>query len=125
MIDRHWDVDNAILTVRPEAPLAASDFAELARIVDPTIEQGHDVAGLIIDAPNFPGWDSFGALVSHLRFVHDHHKHVQQIAVVTDSPVAGIAEHLVSHFVAADIRKFPAGRLDQAREWITGAAAAS
>jgi hypothetical protein len=120
MIDFHWDADTSILTVRPESPLETSDFAELTKAVDPKIEQGGDLAGLIIDAPHFPGWDSFNALVSHLRFVHDHHKHVKKIAVVTDSPVAGIGQHLVSHFVAAQIRQFPAGQVDQAHEWITG-----
>ncbi|MDH6246656.1 STAS/SEC14 domain-containing protein [Mycobacterium sp. OTB74] len=120
MINFHWDADTSILTVRPESPLETSDFAELTKAVDPKIEQGGDLAGLIIDAPHFPGWDSFNALVSHLRFVHDHHKHVKKIAVVTDSPVAGVGQHLVSHFVAAQIRQFPAGQVDQAHEWITG-----
>ncbi|MUL47135.1 STAS/SEC14 domain-containing protein [Mycobacterium sp. CBMA293] len=119
MIDQQWDAANSILTVRPESPLDTSDFAALAKTVDPQIEQGDDLAGLIIDAPHFPGWDSFGAMVSHVRFVHDHHKHVKKIAVVTDSPVAGVAQHLVSHFVAAQIRQFPGGQIEQARDWIT------
>ncbi len=67
-----------------------------------------------------PGWDSFGALVTHMRFVHDHHAHVKKIAVVTDSHIGDFAEHLVSHFVAAEIRQFPAGQLEQARHWIIG-----
>lgn len=119
MIDQHWDSDHSILTVRPESALSTADFASLARTVDPKIEHGEDLAGLIIDAPRFPGWDSYGAMVSHLRFVHDHHKHVKKIAVVTDLPIAGIAQHLVSHFVAAQIRHFPAGQVERANEWIT------
>jgi hypothetical protein len=122
MIDQRWDPDNSILTIRPESPLSTSDFDALAGTVDPVIERGGNLAGLIIEAPHFPGWDSFGAMVTHVRFVHDHHKHVKKIAVVTDSPVAGVAQHLVSHFVAAQIRQFPAGRVEQANEWITGEA---
>ncbi|MEZ0053123.1 hypothetical protein ABIA30_004150 [Mycobacterium sp. MAA66] len=118
MIDHQWDDANSILTVRPESPLETTDFTELAQTVDPKIKQSGDLAGLIIDAPQFPGWDSFGALVTHIRFVHDHHKHVKKIAVVTDSPVAAVAQHLVSHFVAAQIRQFPAGQVEQARKWI-------
>ncbi|WP_272868783.1 STAS/SEC14 domain-containing protein [Mycolicibacterium mucogenicum] len=120
VIDQQWDSDNSILTIRPESPLSTGDFAALAHTVDPKIEHGDDLAGLIIDAPRFPGWDSFGAMVTHLRFVHDHHQHVKKVAVVTDSPMAGIAQHLVAHFIAAEIRPFPEGRVEDARAWITG-----
>jgi len=117
MIDYHLDPATAVLTIRPESALAKSDFAELATTVDPQIEQHGDLKGLIIEAPHFPGWDSFGALVTHLRFVRDHQKHVKKIAVVTDSHLGDVAEHLASHFVSADIRHFPAGDIDDARRW--------
>lgn len=118
MIDYQWDAATAVLRVRPGAPLDKSDFVDLAKAIDPVIEQGHDVAGLIIDAPHFPGWDSLGALVSHIRFVRDHHRHVKKIAVVTDAPFAELAPHLIAHFVSAQIQHFPAGQVQQAQEWI-------
>lgn len=117
MIDYHLDPATAVLTIRPESALEKDDFAELANVVDPQIEEHGDLSGLIIEAPRFPGWDSFGALVTHLRFVRDHHRHVKRIAVVTDSHLGDVAEHLASHFVAADIRHFPAGDIDEARRW--------
>ena len=120
MINHQLDPATGILTVHPESALDKSDFAELAKTVDPQIEQHGDLSGLIIDAPHFPGWDSFGALVSHMRFVRDHHKHVKKIAVVTDSPVGDAAEHITSHFVSAEIKHFPAGEVDQAKAWIAG-----
>ena len=120
MIDYELDTDNRIVHLRPASSLDKADFAELANAVDPEIEAHGDLAGLIIDAPHFPGWDSFGAMVTHLRFVRDHHKHVKKIAVVTDSHLGDLAEHLVSHFVSAEIRQFPAGETGKARRWITG-----
>lgn len=120
MIDYQLDKPHSILRVRPESSLDKSDFAELAKVVDPEIEAGGALAGLIIDAPRFPGWDSFGALVTHMKFVRDHHKHVKKIAVVTDSQLGDFAEHLGSHFIAADIRHFPAGQIEQAQNWIIG-----
>ena len=89
MIDYELDQAHSILRVRPESSLDKSDFAELAKVVDPEIEAGGALAGLIIDAPHFPGWDSFGALVSlaynrgasfsapgdryrEMRAIHDH-----------------------------------------------------
>lgn len=121
MIDYDLDTEHSILEVRPTAALDKDDFAELAKAVDPHIEAKGDLAGLILSAPSFPGWDSFGALVTHFRFVRDHQKHVKKIAVVTDSHLGDVAEHLASHFVSAQIRHFPAGDIDQARQWITGA----
>lgn len=119
MIDYHLDPATAVLTLRPESALQKSDFAELSKAVDPQIEEHGDLNGLIIEAPHFPGWDSFGAMVTHFRFVRDHQKHVKKIAVVTDSHFGDVAEHLTSHFVSAQIKHFPGGELDQARAWIT------
>lgn len=120
MIDCQFDKAHAIVHIRPESSLDKRDFAQLAALVDPEIEAGGTLAGLIIDAPHFPGWDSFGALVTHLRFVRDHHKHVKKVALVTDSRLGNLVEHLASHFVAADIRPFPGGQVEQARHWIIG-----
>jgi len=120
MINCELDKAHSVLRVRPESSLDKSDFAELAKVVDPEIEAGGALAGLIIDAPHFPGWDSFGALVTHMKFVRDHHQHVKKIAVVTDSHLGDFAEHLASHFIAADIRHFPAGQIEQAQDWIVG-----
>lgn len=118
MIDYELDGEHNILVVQPKAALDASDFTELAKAVDPQIEARGDLAGLIISAASFPGWDSFKAMVTHFRFVRDHHKHIKKIAVVTDSHLADVAEHLGSHFVSASIQHFPAGQVEQARQWI-------
>jgi hypothetical protein len=118
MIEYDLDSKHNILLVRPESALDKNDFVELAKAVDPQIEANGDLAGLIISAPSFPGWESFGAMVTHFRFVRDHQKHIKKVAVVTDSHLADVAGHLGSHFVSAKIQHFPAGRLEQARQWI-------
>ena len=118
MIEHVLDTAHSILVVRPTSALGENDFVELAKAVDSQIEETGDLAGLIIDAPAFPGWDSFAAMVTHFRFVRDHQKHVKKVAVVTDSHVADVAEHLASHFVSATIRHFPAEQVEQARQWI-------
>lgn len=122
MLDCSLDKEHSIVLVHPESALEANDFAELAKMVDPQIEANGDLAGAIIDAPHFPGWDSFGAIISHIRFIQDHHKHVKKIAVVTDSHLGDVAQLLGGHLVAAEVRQFPAGQVDQARDWITDGA---
>lgn len=116
----HLDPATSVLTLRPDSALEKSDFAELAKTVDPHIEQHGDLAGLILDVDRFPGWDGFSAMVTHIRFVRDHHRHVKKIAVVTDSHLGDAAEHLASHFIAAEIKHFPSNELDQAKAWISG-----
>ncbi len=94
MIKYDLDTATSVLTVHPESAFDKNDFAELAKTVDPHIESTGDLAGVIIDAAHFPGWDGFGAMVSHFRFVREHEKHVKKIAVVTDSHLGDVAEHL-------------------------------
>ncbi len=118
MLQYELDTARSIVIVRPQARLEKDDFVELAKAVDPQIEASGDLAGVIIDAAAFPGWEDFGAMVSHIRFVRDHQKHVKKVAVVTDSPLGDVAEHLMSHFVSAVIKHFPAGQTEEAKEWI-------
>jgi hypothetical protein len=121
MINYALDADTAILTVQPQGALDKDDFVQLAAAVDPRIDEAGDLAGVIIEADKFPGWDSFGAMLTHFRFVRDHHKRIKKLAVVTDSAFGDVAERLASHFVSAEIRHFPAGESDAARAWIIGA----
>jgi hypothetical protein len=122
MIEYDLDTAHSILYVRPKGALAADDFAKIASTVDPHIEATGDLAGIVIEAPSFPGWEGFGAMAAHVRFVHDRHRRVRKVAVVTDSALGSVAEHLAAHFVAAEIKRFPSGEADAARLWILSGA---
>ncbi len=118
MIEHTLDTEHSILYLRPKSALEQGDFAQLAKTVDPYIEATGQLAGLVIEAPAFPGWDSLGAMAAHFRFVRDHHKHIRKIALVTGSALGNVAEHLASHFVSAEIRHFSAGELEAAKQWV-------
>jgi hypothetical protein len=118
MIEHTLDTANSILYVRPQSSLEQSDFVQLAKAVDPYIEETGGLAGLIIEAPTFPGWESLGAMVAHIRFVRDHHKHIKKIGLVTNSAMGNVAEHLASHFVSAKIKHFSAEELEVAKQWV-------
>lgn len=120
MIEHHLDTAKRILHIQPKSSLEAADFEKLAATVDPFIAASGDLAGLIIETPSFPGWESLGAMSAHFRFVRDHHKHIRKVALVTDSALGTIAEKLASHFVSAEIKQFPASALDAAKQWIAG-----
>jgi stage II sporulation SpoAA-like protein len=110
--------DRGILILKPEGALRAEDFATLAGTVDPYIEQNGKLNGLMIEAPSFPGWENFAALLSHLRFVRDHHRQIRRIAIVSDSPLLAAAPKIASHFVSAQVRTFPANDRAAALSWI-------
>jgi len=97
------------------ALIAQADFEQLAKTVDAYIAQRGDLVGLIIEAPAFPGWEGFGAMAAHFRFVSDHHERIKKIGLVTDSALGNVAERLASHFVSAEIRHFAAGELMAAK----------
>lgn len=118
MIEHTLDTAHSILYVRPKSPLEQGDFVQLAKTVDPYIGETGDLAGLIIEAATFPGWESLGAMVAHFRFVKDHHKHIKKIGLVTDSALGNVAENLASHFVSAEIRHFSAGEFEAAKQWV-------
>ena len=120
MIEHTLDPIHSILYMHPKGALEKSDFVQLAKPVDASIEKNGDLAGVVIDIAAFPEWENIGAMAAHFRFVRDHHRHIRKIALVTDSALGNAAEHLASHFVSAQIRHFPAGEAEAARDWIIG-----
>lgn len=118
MLNVKVDADNGIAILEPEGALTDNDFRLAAQLIDPVIEKAGALKGLIIRTRSFPGWDSFAALVSHLRFVREHHKSVKRIAFVTDSPVGSFAQSIGNHFISAEIRNFTFDEFEAARRWI-------
>ena len=107
-----------VVEVVPSGALRAVDFEQLAALVDPFIEAKGELKGLMIVADRFPGWDSLGALIGHVRFVREHQKLVRRVATVSDGATLTILPLLAKHFVKADVRHFPFAERDAAMEWL-------
>ena len=110
--------NEGILIIRPQGALQASDFDALGKEIDPYIEKNGRLRGLMVEAKSFPGWSDFGALISHLRFVRDHHQKVEKVAAVSDSAVLTIAPRIASHFVKAEVRHFDSNDREKALAWL-------
>ena len=108
-----------IAVLQPDGELSAADFQSASKIIDPYIESNGKLNGIIIYVQSFPGWDSFSGLITHLKFIREHHKLVSHVALVTDSPIGGFAEYITSHFVSAKVKSFAFSELAAAEEWIT------
>jgi hypothetical protein len=109
---------SGILVVQPSGPLSEEDFSALQQKVDPWLAAGNKLKGLLIDAPDFPGWKDFASLRSHLHFVKDHHRELPRIAVVSDSRFLSAMPKLARHFVSAEFKRFEAGKTDDAIDWL-------
>jgi hypothetical protein len=120
MLDHELLRDEKILIVTPHGPLESSDFSMLAKEIDPFIEEKGNLNGLMIFAESFPGWTDFAALVSHLKFVKNHHRRIQRVAAVTDSGFLSILPRIAGHFVRAEIRHFDRREKTQALDWLEG-----
>jgi hypothetical protein len=123
MIDYELLKAEGILILRPQGRLEAADFEKVAHEIDPWIEANGKFHGLMIDAAAFPGWKDFAALVAHLRFIREHHKKIERIAVVSDSSFLAVAPKIASHFVQADLRHFSDSQREEALAWLRGAKA--
>ena len=118
MLSHELDQATGILHVRPEGSLTTADFEAVAADVDPYIEEHGKLQGLVIEAERFPGWQDFSSLVTHLRFVRDHHRQIRKVAAVSDSEFLAIMPSVVNHFVEADVRHFDYSDREAAIAWI-------
>jgi hypothetical protein len=118
MIQIKLDKEAGIVTVTPSDSLNEQDFALLAGKVDPYIEKEGKLNGLVIQVESFPGWEDFAGLLSHLKFVREHHKKIEKVAAVTDGKIVSIMPRIVDHFVNAKVKYFPYESLDEAISWV-------
>jgi hypothetical protein len=118
MIKAELDKTKGILHARPSGPLEAADFDQLAALADPYIAKKGELAGLLIEAKEFPGWKNLAGMIKHFRFVRNHHRKIRKVALVTDARLGKIAEKFARHFVAAKVKRFPAGHAGSARTWL-------
>ena len=110
--------DAGVLVVEPKSALSAEDFREISRMIDPYISENGKLTGLLIEAVAFPGWDSFGTFIEHLKFVHGHHRNIDRVAVVTDAAFLKIAPTIAQHFAHPEMRVFASGERVKALEWL-------
>ena len=118
MLNHELRQDDGVLVLHPEGPLEAADFTTLASHVDAYLERHGTLRGVLIRAKSFPGWNDFGALLAHLKFVREHHRRIEKIAVVADGAFANIMPNIASHFIHAQVQHFDLTREDAAWDWL-------
>jgi hypothetical protein len=115
--------EKGVIVVEAKHALHAQDFDALALTADPWIESHGQLAGVVIHARAFPGWENFGSLVRHLQFAREHHRKVKRVALSADGKLASLAPRIGEHFVRAEVKTFGYDKLDAAVAWAAGSAA--
>jgi len=108
-----------VAVVQPEQMhgLSGSDFKQLTDRIDEYLKDHDILRGLVIVTERFPGWEDFNAFTSHIRFVRDHHRAIQKVAIVSDSPLLSVGPYVADHFVNAKVRHFAFADIDEAKTW--------
>ena len=112
--------EDAIAVLEPHGALTQQDFEAAVTIIDPFIDRRGKLHGIMIHTKGFPGWDSFSAMLTHMKFVRDHHTKIERVAMVTDSVVGDLAGVVSDHFVQAEVKHFKFNEFKQARLWLLG-----
>jgi hypothetical protein len=110
--------DRKVVILRPDGPLDSKDFEQLAKTIDPIVDSSGKLKGILICARSFPGWTSFGAMQSHLKFIADHHRQIERIGAVTDSGLLKVLSRLAGCVVKPEMKIFAADAEDRALVWL-------
>ena len=110
--------DDEILVLNPDGPLETADFTTLASHIDAYLAQHGKLRGVLIRAKSFPGWKDFGALLAHLKFLKEHLKKIEKVAIVADGALANIMPNIANHFVHAQVQHFDYERENDAWIWL-------
>ena len=117
MIEFHLDEFNGIVHLRPNGLLNTADFEALGTVVDRYIAEIGVLPGLLIDAVQFPFWESFEAFRAHMVFIEEHHMKVARVAVVTENPVVSVLPMIADFFLQSEVEHYHT--IDAALSWLT------
>ena len=118
MLEFELNKDSGVLVLKPHGPLGADDFTAVTETIDVYIENTGKLNGVMIYAKSFPGWEDFGGLMSHLKFVRDHQNKIKKLATVSDSAALTIMPKIAEHFISAEARHFDSADLYNAEVWL-------
>ena len=113
----HLLLPSGVIVAEVKQALRAQDFDALALTADTWIESHGSLRGLVIHAREFPGWENLGSFFRHLRFIRNHHRNVDRVALAVDGRLASLAPRLADHFVKAEMKNFPYDEIDNAIAW--------
>ena len=109
---------NALRIIAPDK-LKTEDFRQIAPQIDSLISQYGKIR-LLIDASGFNGWENIAAFENHARFIKNHQKKVERIAVIAGHDWQHWLVSAVRMFLYPEIRAYDKSHESEALRWIVG-----
>jgi hypothetical protein len=78
----------------------------------------------VIHTREFPGWENLGSLLRYVRFVRDHQRKVERVALAAETKLATLASLVGEHFVDAEVKSFGYDEVEAAIAWAAATSAA-
>lgn len=125
MLEITDDDVHGCLLLEPSGELTEADIEALTQRFDARVEATGRAPNIVVHTKSFPGWTGFSALFDHLRFVREHHRQIEKVALVSDARILEIAPRIAGQLLWAEIRHFPADALAEALEWVAATPAPS
>jgi hypothetical protein len=110
-----------VLVLTPQVPLEKDDFVRLAQEVDVYFAEHGRLRGILVQAHSFPGWADFDAFLAHLKFLGEHEKKIDRVAVVTDNKLLENLPAIANLFVSPEVKHFPLNEEATALSWLEAA----
>ena len=112
------NTETGVLILHPDDKLSKEDFVEVAKEIDPYIEEHGKLNGVMIELRQSLGWEKLSDMIAHFKFIRDHHKDIKRVAVVSDEESSSLMPSMVSHFVSAEVKHFSPDDKAVAAAWL-------
>jgi hypothetical protein len=110
-------LESNMVEIKVTGALNHHDFKELAQKIDPLINRFGSLK-LFVDATHFTGWDNSQAAEQHFRFVKEHHKKIDKIAVISGHAWQHWLISVIKIFIHPEIKIFSDHQFPEARNWL-------
>ncbi|OLL72380.1 hypothetical protein Ae168Ps1_0758 [Pseudonocardia sp. Ae168_Ps1] len=109
--------DDGVAVVRVDRALRAADFDRLRQEVDSWYAAHGELAGLVLVASSFPGWENLSGLVRHAEFVMQEHRRVRRVALALDGILPTLAPAVAGTVLHPGVRHFRHADVEAAIAW--------
>lgn len=109
--------ESGVAVVRVERALRASDIDALTATIERWCDTHHELSGLVVIAPAFPGWANLRSLIRHVTFVAGYQKRIRRVALAVDGFLGTQGPRLANLALHPEVRHFAHDQAAAAIEW--------
>jgi hypothetical protein len=109
--------DLGVLVLNFSGDLKSTPFERIAKEVEQWLEANGRLNGLVLHAPQFPGWKNLKEIKPHLEFLRAHEAQIGRIALAVGGLFPEMLSILASYFVHTEFKTFATSEVTEAIAW--------